>query len=369
MTLSVSLRHALPGLALDVAFDAPAGVTSLFGRSGSGKTTVINAVAGLLRPDHLRVVLEGEVLADSDARIWLPPHKRRLGYVFQEGRLFPHLDVRRNLTYGPRVTGRGVDAASFDRVVEMLGIAALLDRRPGALSGGEKQRVAIGRALLAQPRLLLLDEPLAALDEARKAEILPYLERIRDESQVPMLHVSHSAAEVARLATTVVVLDGGRVQRAGPTAEVLSDPALMPAGPRAVGAMLVVRVVAHHDDGLSELDAGGAPLFLPRVDAAPGAALRVRIAAHDVMLSRGRPEGLSALNLLAGTVLEIRETEIAGALVVLDTPAGRILSRVTRRSVARLELAPGVACHAVLKTVSIAPEDVGAQGRALATGL
>ncbi|GKY89091.1 molybdenum ABC transporter ATP-binding protein [Sinisalibacter aestuarii] len=368
MTLSVALHHALPGLTLDVAFDAPAGVTSLFGRSGAGKTSVVNAVAGLLRPDRARIVLEGEVLADTGRGIWLPAHKRRIGYVFQEGRLFPHLDVRRNLVYGLRVTGRAVDDKAFARVVEMLGIGALLARRPGALSGGEKQRVAIGRALLAAPRMLLLDEPLAALDEGRKAEILPYLERIRDEAGVPMLHVSHAAAEVARLATTVVVLEAGRVLRAGPTAAVLSDPALTPTGPRAVGALLIARVVAHHDDGLSELDAGGVRLFLPRVASAPGAELRVRIAAHDVILSLGPPEGLSALNSLPGTVAEIHIGDGPGAIVAVETAAGRVLSRVTRRSVARLGLAPGIACHAILKTVSIAAEDVGVQAGPVRAG-
>ncbi len=359
MSLEVALRHRLAGLDLDVAFDAPAGVTSLFGRSGAGKTTVINAVAGLFRPDHARIVAGGEVLADSDAGIWLPPHRRRVGYVFQEGRLFPHLDVRRNLDYGRRASGVPEDRAGFDRVVSMLGIGGLLDRRPAKLSGGEKQRVAIGRALLMQPRLLLLDEPLAALDEPRKAEILPFLERIRDEASVPILHVSHSAAEVARLATTVVMIDAGRVIASGPAGVVLSDPSLAPTGVRAVGAVLSARVVAHHDDGLSEIDAGGVPLMLPRVAQAPGTALRIRIAAHDVILSREVPVGLSALNTLAGTIEAIHTGEGPGAIVSVATPAGHLLARLTRRSVTRLGLAPGQGCHAILKSVAIAPEDVG----------
>ncbi len=359
MSLEVMLRHRLPGFALDAAFDAPAGVTSLFGRSGSGKTTIVNAVAGLLRPDAARVIVDGEVLADSAAGIWLPPHKRRVGYVFQEGRLFPHLDVRQNLTYGRWASGAPRDPAAFDRVVAMLGIGALLARRPVTLSGGEKQRVAIGRALLMQPRLLLLDEPLAALDEARKAEILPFLERIRDEAGVPMLHVSHAVAEVARLATTVVMIDAGRVIATGPAAVVLSDPSLAPTGVRAVGAVLTAKVVAHHDDGLSEIDAGGTRLFLPRLAQAPGTALRIRIAAHDVILSREAPVGLSALNMLAGTVAAIHTGDGPGAIVSVSTRAGKVLARVTRRSVARLDLAPGIPCHAILKTVAIAPEDVG----------
>ncbi|MDG1129166.1 MAG: molybdenum ABC transporter ATP-binding protein, partial [Paracoccaceae bacterium] len=219
MTLQVSLRHQFAGFDLDVAFEAPPGVTVLFGPSGSGKSTVINAVAGLLRPDRGRIVTDDLVLLDTDARRVLPPHKRRLGYVFQEGRLFPHLSVRQNLLFGRWFAPRDARGESLDRVVELLGLEHLLDRRPGALSGGEKQRVAIGRALLAAPRLILADEPLAALDETRKAEILPYFERLRDEVAVPILYVSHASAEVARLATTVVALRAGRVAAVGPPAQ------------------------------------------------------------------------------------------------------------------------------------------------------
>ncbi len=362
MTLSVALRHALPGLALDVRFEAPPGVTALFGPSGAGKTTVLNAVAGLYRPDMARVAVNGDVLCDTDAGVWLPPHRRRLGVVFQEGRLFPHLSVEGNLTYGLRVRRERPDRAAFDRMVEMLGIGALLDRRPAALSGGERQRVAIGRALLARPKLMLFDEPLAALDAARKTEILPYLERIRDEAGVPMLYVSHSASEVARLATTVVVIEAGKAVRSGPAAAVLGDPALAPAGDREVGAVLSARVVAHHDDGLTEIDAGGSRLMLAALDAAPGTALRVRIAAHDVILSLDVPQGLSALNTLPGRVTALHPETGAGVVVALETTAGPLLSRITRRSADRLGLAPGTACHAILKTVAIAPEDIG-QGR------
>ena len=358
MTLSVALRHQLPGFALDVAFDAPAGLTVLYGSSGSGKTTIINAVAGLLRPQQARVAVDERVLGDTARGLWLPPHRRQLGYVFQDARLFPHLTVRQNLGYG-RYFARHRQRESLDRVIEMLGIGHLLDRRPGGLSGGEKSRVAIGRALLAGPRLLLADEPLAALDDARKAEILPYFERLRDDGTVPILYVSHSAAEVARLATTVVALQDGRVARQGPAAEVLSDPEITPAGVRAMGAMLEARVAAHHADGLTELEAGGVPLFVPRIPQAPGHRLRLRIAAHDVILSLARPEGLSALNILPGTIERIRAGDGPGAILSVRTPAGILLSRVTRRSVETLGLAEGKACHAVVKTVAIAPEDVG----------
>lgn len=356
MMLEVAIRHRLGAFALEAAFEAPPGLTVLFGRSGSGKTSVINAVAGLMHPDEGRVRVGGRLLGDTSQGLWLPPHRRHLGYIFQEGRLFPHLTVRQNLLYGRWFSG---GKRRLDPVIEMLGLTALLDRRPGALSGGEKQRVAIGRALLADPGLILADEPLAALDEARKQEILPYFERLRDEARCPILYVSHSAAEVARLATTVVVLQDGRVVRQGTASEVLSDPEVTPAGIRAVGAVLEARVRAHHADGLTELDAGGIPLFLPRVPQSVGAEMRVRIAAQEVILSRDLPTGLSALNILPGRVDSIRAGEGPGALVSLDTAAGRVLARVTQRSAEALDLAPGVTCHAVVKTVAIAREDVG----------
>jgi len=359
MTLSVRLRHAFPGFALNVSFEAPPGVTVLFGRSGAGKTTVVDAVAGLLRPDAGRVAAGGWVLFDTERGRWLPPRRRRLGYIFQDGRLFPHLTVRQNLLYGRRFAPKAAPRADMDRIIEMLGIGHLLDRRPGALSGGEKQRAAIGRALLAEPRLILADEPLASLDEARKAEILPYFERLRDEVSVPVLYVSHSAAEVARLATTVVVLQDGRAVRQGPAVEVLGDPTVSPVGVRGVGAILEAVVVRHHSDGLSELDARGVRLFLPRAPHAAGSRIRVRIAAHEVLLSKGKPEGLSALNVLPGTVEAVHPGNGPGAIVSVATRAGTVLSRITRRSAEALGLAEGVDCHAVIKTVAIAPEEVG----------
>lgn len=361
--LSVRVAHDFGSFRLDAAFDAPPGVTVLFGRSGSGKSTIVNAVAGLLRPQSARIAVDGRVLADTGAGVFLPPHRRRIGAIFQEARLFPHLTVVQNLRYGLRFAPREDDPGGFERVVDLLGIGHLLARRPGNLSGGEKQRVAIGRALLSRPQLILADEPLAALDEARKAEILPYFERLRDEIAIPILYVSHSASEVARLATTVVAIEDGRVTGQGAAADMLGDPGMLPAGAREAGAIITATVVRHHDDGLSELDAGGIPLFLPRFAAAAGTSVRVRIAAHDVILSRGRPEGLSALNILPGTISEIRSGEGPGAIAALDTPGGRVLARITRRSAAALELAPGIGVHAIVKTVSVAPADIGG-GRA-----
>ncbi|MFC3614507.1 molybdenum ABC transporter ATP-binding protein [Lutimaribacter marinistellae] len=359
MTLSVAIRHQLPGFALDVRFDAPPGVTVLFGRSGSGKTSIVNAVAGLLRPDDGRVAVDGDVLLDTARNVWMPPHRRRLGYVFQEARLFPHMTVRQNLLYGRWFAPRNARAEDPDHVIDMLGIVHLLGRRPAALSGGERQRVAIGRALLAAPRLILADEPLAALDDARKSEILPYLERLRDEVAIPILYVTHSAAEVARLATSVVALQDGRVIRQGPAAEVLADPGVAPAGIRAVGAVLTAQVVAHHADGLTEVRAGSDTLFLPHVPQTAGDTLRIRIAAQEVILASKRPEGLSALNIVEGEVHSIRPGSGPGALVSVHCSGGTLLARVTQRSLATLGLAEGSKCFAVIKTVAIAPEDIG----------
>ena len=362
MTLEVRLRHAFAGFTLDVAFMAPAGVTALFGRSGSGKTTVINAVAGLLRPDAGRIASDGRVLFDSAERVNLAVHRRRLGYVFQDARLFPHLTVRQNLLYGRWFAPRGA-GEPLERVLDLLGIEPLLARRPGVLSGGERSRVAIGRALLSNPSMLLMDEPMAALDEARKAEILPYLERLRDETQVPILFVSHAIAEVARLATTIVVLEAGRVLRAGPAAQMLSDPAAVPAlGIREAGSVLAARLSRHEADGLSRLETSAGPLWLPRVAAEPGAELRVRIAAQDVMLALSRPEGVSALNILPATVTALRLGEGPGAVVQLRAGTDLLLARITRRSAEAMGLAVGGAVFAVIKSVAVAQTDVGGAG-------
>lgn len=367
MRLQVALRHRFAGFTLDLAFEAPAGITALFGRSGSGKTTVINAVAGLMRPDEGKVRLGEVTLTDTAAGVNLPPHRRRIGYVFQDARLFPHLTVRQNLLYGrwfaPGAKEGRAEATSLDRIVDLLGIAPLLARRPGALSGGERQRVAIGRAILSNPRLLLLDEPLAALDEARKAEILPYLERLRDELQLPILYVSHAMAEVARLADTVVLIEDGRLTAAGPTAEILSDPAAAHGlGLREAGALLTARVAAQEADGLTRLDSPAGPVWLPRVAAPDGTMLRIRILAQDVMLATTRPENISALNILPATVRDIRQGDGPGALVRLDAGDAVILARVTRRSALTLGLTPGMPLFAVLKAVSVAQENVGGKG-------
>ncbi len=215
--LVVHAEKQLGEFSIIVSFTSDSGATALFGPSGAGKTSIINMIAGLLRPDRGRIVLDGETLFDEAARIAVPAWRRRIGYVFQEGRLFPHFTVQRNLDYGRWMGGHATDPAAFNRVVELLDIGHLLERRPGKLSGGERQRVAVGRALLMRPHLLLLDEPLASLDTARKRDILPYLERLRDEARVPIIYVSHNAAEVKRIASHVVRIEDGRVVATGTT--------------------------------------------------------------------------------------------------------------------------------------------------------
>lgn len=356
MTLHVDLQHRLGGFALDISFQAPAGLTVLFGESGAGKSTVVNAVAGLLRPDQGRIELNGRVLLDTRSGYSVPVRKRRVGYIFQDDRLFPHLTVKQNILYGRRFASPKAPSADIQRIITMLGIGPLMARRPAGLSGGEKQRVAIARALLCGPELILADEPLAALDDARKAEILPYFERLRDELQLPLLYVSHSLPEVARLATTVVTLHAGRVSAAGPAAQILSDPQ-MALGLRDAGAILIGHLHAHHADGLSELLTAGGALFIPRNAAKLGSRLRVRIEAQDVILSRHRPVGLSAMNILRGTISAISSGS-GDAMVVLRMGEESLLARVTCRSVRQLGLKIGDDCHAIMKSVALAPNDI-----------
>jgi molybdate transport system ATP-binding protein len=213
--LRVDIQKQLGEFALQAAFESEGRVTGLFGASGSGKTSLVNMIAGLLQPDRGTIAIDGETVDDVAAGIHIPAYRRRIGYVFQDARLFPHLDVRQNLDYGRRMNRLDDDPAQRKRVTDLLDIGHLLDRRPGKLSGGERQRVALGRALLSKPRLLLLDEPLGALDEGRRAEILPYLVRLRDEARIPMVYVSHDAAEMRQLATQIVLLQGGRVTALG----------------------------------------------------------------------------------------------------------------------------------------------------------
>ena len=356
MSLIVDIRHRLGDFALEAGFSADGGVTALFGRSGSGKTSLIRIIAGLARPAEGTVRLDDEVLVDTGRRLFVPPHRRRFGYVFQEARLFPHLTVRQNLNYGRWFSRKDARPENPDRIVGLLGIGDLLDRQPANLSGGEKQRVAIGRALLSAPRLLLMDEPLAALDEERKGEILPYLERLRDEVGIPIVYVSHSVAEVARLADRVVLMAGGRIEAVGPASEVLGGPRLASAMERREAGSVLSGHVETRDDvhGLATIRlAGGAAILVPGAGVSAGEAVRLRIPARDVMVATVRPEGLSALNILEGRIEAVEPDGEGMASLRIACGGDQVRARITALSVERLRLAPGLAVHAVIKTVAL----------------
>jgi molybdate transport system ATP-binding protein len=354
MTLSLTLRHDFPSMHLDMTFDVPTpGVTVLFGPSGAGKSSALLAAAGLLRPDTCRVEVDGTVLADTAAGIWLPPERRRVGLVFQDARLFPHMSVETNLRFGMRRAPPG--PIRFDEVVELLGIGGLLRRRPHTLSGGERQRVAIGRALLAQPRLLLMDEPLASLDAARKADILPFLQRLKAALHLPVIYVTHAMEEVTRLADSLVLIEQGQAVGHGSLPEIAARTDLSFAR-RDDATAVIPCVVAAHDTAraLTRLDGGGASFLVPLVDGAPGSTWRMRIPAREIILASRPPEGISLHNVIAGTVRRIaEETAHRTALVEIQLPAGALLARVTPDAVARLGLAPGGDVLALIKSTSI----------------
>jgi len=338
------------------------GVLALFGRSGAGKTTFVNLLAGLARPDRGRIVVDGRVLFDSAAAIDLPPERRRIGYVFQDSRLFPHIDVRGNLLYGHRRAPAEDRPIGLEEIVALLGIGHLLHRRPGALSGGEKQRVAIGRALLANPKLLLLDEPLAALDAERKLEILPFIERLRDELRRPIVYVSHDAGEILRLADRVVLLEQGAVVAAGPVADVFGRPELQRlVGEGEAGAVVEAEVEAHDERfALTYLKFAGGRLTIARLAAEPGSELRLRIRARDVSIARTRPAGISILNVIEARILRMQPDE--GSYVDVELEAGVTLwARITARSAHDLALQPGQTVFALVKAVSIDRRTVAAR--------
>jgi molybdate transport system ATP-binding protein len=360
MSLEVSVTHALGSFKLDARFVSAGRLTALFGRSGSGKTSVVNAIAGLLRPQRGRVVVEGTTLVDTERGLFVPRHRRRVGYVFQEGRLFPHLTVRQNLLFGRWFVPTGERGITLDTVVDLLGIERLLDRHPSALSGGEKQRVAIGRALLTAPRVLLMDEPLASLDETRKAEILPFIERLRDEAQIPIVYVSHSLAEVARLATTVVVMSEGNAVACGNPEDILGRADLVPPESLAEGGALIKATVLQHDGafGITTLQSSAGPLQAPLVDLPIGTPVRVRVQSRDVMVATEAPRGLSAMNVLRGNVLTLRDVGNHQVDVGLDCRGERLAARITRKSAERLKLQPGLEVFAVLKSVALGSDTV-----------
>ena len=355
--IAATLRLPREGFTLDLDLALPAqGVSALFGPSGCGKTTVLRSLAGLDRAAG-RVALGNEVWQDDAQRLFVPTHRRALGYVIQEAALFPHLDVRRNLDYGRRRIAPAARRIELDQVVELLGIGALMERRPDTLSGGERQRVAIARALATSPRLLLMDEPLAALDAARKAEVLPYLARLHEELAIPIVYVSHAIDEVAQLAHHLVLMDAGRVVAAGSLADVMARLDLPTA--RGEGAGVVLDAVVAERDAqwqLARLQVGSADFSVwARDHGLPlGRAVRVRLLARDVSLARAPQTGTSIANQLHGTVEAIADDEHAAlALVRVRVGNSPVVARLTRRSAHALGLQPGMPVWAQVKTVAL----------------
>ena len=357
--VDVTLRRGK--FTLEARFAASAPIVALFGRSGSGKSTLVDAIAGLVTPERGRIVVDGRILFDSARDIDLPPEKRRVGCVFQDALLFPHLTVGANLAYGERLIHARERYIDRERVIRLLDLAKLLERCPANLSGGERQRAAIGRALLASPRVLLMDEPLASLDAPRKAEILSYVELLRDELSLPIVYVSHSLEEVTRLADHLVVIADGKVAAAGAVAETLGKPDMAAlAGRYEAGAVIdarVARVDERH--GLTALAFDGGELHVANLDALPGEPVRARIRARDVSIALARPVAISIQNILEATVLGV--TQEYGAIVDVAMTVGRttLVARVTRKAVDDLALVPGMRVHALVKAVAIDRRSVG----------
>ncbi|MGQ0654022.1 MAG: molybdenum ABC transporter ATP-binding protein [Betaproteobacteria bacterium] len=352
MSLATRLRLEKGVFRLDAALRTPQrGITALFGASGSGKTTLLRCIAGLERAAEGTVDFGGECWQDSARGVFVAPHRRRCGYVFQEASLFPHLSVRQNLRYGARRADAAA-AVPFDATVHLLGLESLLDRDPAGLSGGERQRVAIARALLSSPRLLLMDEPLASLDASRKGELLFYIEAVRDELAIPIVYVSHSVDEVVRLADQAVLLAEGCVRAAGGLQDTIG---------RQEGSAIVEAVVVQQDleQGLARLAFDGGELLASDLDALPGERVRVRIQARDVALALVPPPDSSFLNVVPATVGALDDAP-GGVDVRVRVGARTVITaRVTRRSAVRLALSPGKPVYALVKAVAIDRRSIG----------
>jgi molybdate transport system ATP-binding protein len=363
--LEVDAEQQLGSFRLDIHMRAPSrGVTALFGRSGSGKTSLVNMLAGLTRPARGRIAIDDTILFDSANGTSVPPERRRLGYVFQEDRLFPHLSVHSNLLYGHRRAPARDRTTTLPEIIELLGIGHLLERRPARLSGGEKQRVAIGRALLAHPRLLLMDEPLASLDAARKEEILPFIERLRDRLQLPIVYVTHDLDEIVRLADTVVLMSEGRVAALGTVDEILGRADLRNlTGRHEAGALLRASVEGHDERfGLTHLAFAGGRLRTSRLDLPIGTPVRVNIRARDVSIALNAPTDISILNVLPARIVDIAVGDGANTdlkLALDDTGQVAIWARLTARSVHDLQLATGRTVFALIKAVAIDRKSIG----------
>jgi molybdate transport system ATP-binding protein len=362
--IELAITVERPALTVEARLELPAtGASAVIGRSGAGKSTLLLAVAGLVRPTTGHIRVAGRTLFDAARRIDVPPHRRGLGVVFQEGRLFPHLSARQNLRYGMASSAAAAGPA-FDDVVALLGLEALLERRPHTLSGGERQRVAIGRALLARPTALLMDEPLASLDPLRRHELLGYIAQLPARFGLPVLYVTHQIDEVLRLADHTVVLSEGRVVASGPTLELLSDLSLQPhVGRFEAGSILAGRIEQHLAAWqLSEVRVAGQRITVPLLDAPVGAGVRLRVRARDVALQRAVQES-SASNQLAGTVLRRLEREGPYCAVEVALGSGaaageRLWALVTRRSAETLAIAPGSAVVATFKAVAVESRSV-----------
>lgn len=340
---------------LDVDLSLPGrGVSALFGPSGSGKTTCLRAMTGLERFVGTYLEVNGEVWQDDERNIFLPTYKRPLGYVFQEASLFPHLSVQRNLEYGMRRVPAAMHRVSLDQAVALLDIGHLLQRNPDKLSGGERQRVAIARALATSPRILLMDEPLAALDSKRKEEIMPYLEKLHDELDIPVIYVSHSADEVARLADHLVLLENGKVIASGATSDLMTRLDLNFAHGDTASALVVATVIAHDADfHLTSAEFSGGQLLLPQQAATIGQQIRVRIQARDVSLSLTPQRDSSILNIVPATVAELSVDAAGQMMIGLDANGTRLLARITRKSCEAMGLAPGSTVFAQIKGIAI----------------
>ncbi|PRC92198.1 molybdenum ABC transporter ATP-binding protein [Solimicrobium silvestre] len=349
----VHLQLKLPNLAIDLSLPN-IGISAIVGPSGAGKTTLLRAVAGLESVCRGRVDINGAVWQDDTQKIFLAAHQRSVGFVFQEASLFTHLSVQGNLEFGLRRIPVAEQKVSLSQAVELLGIGPLLNRSPATLSGGEKQRVAIARALATSPKLLLMDEPLASLDEPRKAEIFPYLERLHSELEIPLLYVSHATDEVARLADYVVMLDAGQVRASGSVFELLTRADLPFAHGDAASALIGAKVIAHDPHyQLSQFEFSGGILWLPHSATALGNTVRLRIQARDVSLSLTQQIGSSILNSLAVKISAIQGDALGLVMVELDAGGTRLLARITRKSAEQLGLVIGMALFAQIKGVAI----------------